>query len=433
MKKYILLLSYSLLCSTMLAQTKGLPELIQGILQHSPALKGQRNLIKMGQVKTQIQESYAKPIIGAEIGITRIDPVAKASFNFGGGNSTLQFQPNMNYNSQFVANHVLYDWGRNAMAIEKTRLETQLSQAQVEQQEFQMGFQIANLYQQIIFNKKAILVQKSQLKRLENNFQVIQQQIALGEAIEYDKISQQVKIANQESKILESENQVARMLDYLSTLLGANAEVYLVENPQIWQAQTAKPIESFSNPEISQIKAQEEIINKSIELAKSENTPTLAGLATLGLKNGYVPRINGETPSFGDDFKVNSVLGLKLSIPIYAGKRASYQTELATIQKERVAFQLEDAQEKLGTEWRQAQLNQQNYVRKAATQKEVVAQALYALELANTRFKQGLIRRIELDQAESILEESQLMQAQFDYQVNLQQLELYRIQGIKIW
>ena len=130
------------------------------------------------------------------------------------------------------------------------------------------------------------------------------------------------------------------MLDYLSTLLGANAEAYLVENPQIWQAQTAKPIESFTNPEITQIKAQEEIVNKSIELAKSENTPTLAGLATLGLKNGYVPRINGETPSFGDDFKVNSVLGLKLSIPIYAGKRAFYQTELATIQKERIAFQL---------------------------------------------------------------------------------------------
>jgi outer membrane protein TolC len=78
-------------------------------------------------------------------------------------------------------------------------------------------------------------------------------------------------------------------------------------------------------------------------------------------------------------------------------------------------------------------LNHQNYVKKAATQKEVVAQAQYALDLANTRFKQGLIRRIELDQAESILEESQLMQAQFDYQVNLQQLELYRIQGIKIW
>lgn len=433
MKKYIILLTYCLCANALWAQSKGLPELIQGILQHSPALKGQRNLIKMGLVKTQIQESYNKPIIGAEVGVTRIDPVAKASFNFGGANSTLQFQPNMNYNSQFVANHVLYDWGRNAMAIEKTRLETQLSQAQVEQQEFQLGFQIANLYQQIIFNRKAIQVQKSQLKRLENNLQVILKQVSLGEAIEYDKISQQVKIANQESKILESENQVARMVDYLSTLLGANAEAYLVEIPPVWQVQKEKPIESFTNPEITQIKAQEDIINKSIELAKSENTPTLAGIATLGLKNGYVPRINGETPAFADDFKVNSVLGLKLSIPIYSGKRAFYQTELAMIQKERIALQLEDTQEKLGTEWRQAQLNYQNYLKKSSTQKEVVTQAQYALDLANTRFKQGLIRRIELDQAETILEESQLMQAQYDYQLNLQQLELYRIQGIKIW
>ena len=127
------------------------------------------------------------------------------------------------------------------------------------------------------------------------------------------------------------------------------------------------------------------------------------------------------------------MLGLKLSIPIYAGKRASYQAELATIQQERLAFQLADAQEKLGSEFRQARLNFDNYGKKSATQKQVVSQAQYALELANVRFKQGLIRRIELEQSESIVEEAQLMQAQYDYLLSLQQLELLRITGVKIW
>jgi hypothetical protein len=47
MKKGIICLCLALIGGTVFAQSKGLPELIQGILQHSPALKGQRNLIKM--------------------------------------------------------------------------------------------------------------------------------------------------------------------------------------------------------------------------------------------------------------------------------------------------------------------------------------------------------------------------------------------------
>jgi outer membrane protein len=430
MKKGIIYLCFMLGGTTVFAQSKGLPELIQGILQHSPALKGQRNLIKMGQVRTQIQESYAKPVIGAEVGVTRLDPVSKASFAMGPGAPTvLQFQPNMNYNSQFVANHVLYDWKRNTMAIEKTRLETQLSEAQVAQQEFLMAYQVASLVQQIGYSRKAIAVQKAQLARLNDHFKVIQKQLALGEVIEFEQVSQQVKMANQESKIVELENQVARLVDYVSTLLGADAEAYLLASMVPVAAAGSDPM----NPEITSLKAQEEIIKKDIELSKMANTPTLAGFASLGVKNGFVPRLNGVTPPFSDDFKLNSMLGVKLSIPIYSGKRASYQTELATIQQERVGFQLADAQEKLGTEFRQARLNFDNYAKKSTTQKQVVSQAQYALELANTRFKQGLIRRIELEQSESILEEAQLMQAQFDYLVSLQQLELLRITGVKIW
>ena len=256
MKKGIICLCLALIGSTVFAQRKGLPELIQGILQYSPALKGQRNLIKMGQVRTQIQESYAKPVIGAEVGVTRLDPVSKASFAMGPGAPTvLQFQPNMNYNSQFVANHVLYDWKRNTMAIEKTRLETQLSEAQVAQQEFQLAYQIANLVQQIGYTRKAIAVQKIQLARLKEHLAVINKQVVLGEVIEFEQVSQQVKISNQESRIVELENQVARLVDYVSTLLGSDAEAYLGASLVPVAAVGSDPM----NPDITSLKAQEEI------------------------------------------------------------------------------------------------------------------------------------------------------------------------------
>ena len=71
-----------------------------------------------------------------EAGITRVDPVSKATFAMGGAPAVLQFQPNMNYNTNFVASQTLYDWGKNKMAIEKSQLETQWSKTQIEQSAF---------------------------------------------------------------------------------------------------------------------------------------------------------------------------------------------------------------------------------------------------------------------------------------------------------
>ncbi|MFM6949147.1 MAG: TolC family protein [Aquirufa sp.] len=415
-------------------ENKELSSLIQGILQYSPNLKSQKNLLKIGEYKTQIQESYGKPSLGAEIGVTRVDPVSKASFASPTGTSVLQFQPNMNYNSQFVASHTLYDWGKNALAIEKTRLESNLTKAQIEQQEFNLGYQIANLYYQIQYLNKVLEVQKSQHSRLENQYNIIVNQVKLGAALEYDQISQQVRVQNQQIKIIEIESQIKQLTDYLSTLLGQNASQYLKTSTSFNQSNLdAKQMQISSNLEMEQLSAQEAIAKKEIELAQSANLPSVSGIATLGIRNGYVPRINGETPNFSDDFKVNSMVGLKLNIPIYSGKRGATQTSIAKIQQERIQLQLQDTQEKLNNAFEQAKSNLQTNVQKYESQKKVVEQSKYALKLAENKYKEGFIRKIELDQVQNTLEESELIFTQYGYLIKLNQLELSKIQGLKIW
>ena len=147
MKKTFILLCILVLSFSGKAQNSDLNMLINGILANSSALKSQKSLLKIGEIKTQIQESMAKPVVGADFGVTRIDPVAKANFN----GMSLQFQPNMNYSTGFSANHVIYDWGKNAIAIEKTRLENAVTQSQIETQEANLAYQIAQLYYQYLF------------------------------------------------------------------------------------------------------------------------------------------------------------------------------------------------------------------------------------------------------------------------------------------
>lgn len=405
---------------------------IRDVISYSPLLKGQNNMTKIGELKTLIQTSFAKPIIGFETGITRIDPVSKASF---GGNSApmvLQFQPNMNYSTQFFANQVLYDWGKNSVMIEKSKLETQLSSLQIDQQRINLGYAVANIYHQIIFLRKALEIQKNELERIKNHLLITQKQVELGEALEFDKINSQIKASNQETKLIETENIVKKLSDYLLTLVGQEKYTLLFSAQSVILPSSTKS-NIVQNNTIQQLNAEEAVILKDIQVANSSSLPTISGMASLGVRNGFVPRVNGETPPFADDFKLNSMVGIKLNVPIYSGKRATMQMNIAKLQQEKIRYQLADAEEKLNYEIRQANINLSTLQAKASNQSKLVEQSKYAYKLAESRLKQGLLRNIELDQVQNQLEEAQLAEANLSYLITIQELELLKIQGIKFW
>ena len=429
MKKIIILAGLSLLAITAKSQNPSLNQLINGILANSSALKSQKSLLKMGEVKTQIQESYNKPIVGADLGVTRIDPVAKANFN----GLSLQFQPNMNYTTGFAANHVLYDWGKNAMAIEKTRLENAVTQAQIEGQESALAFQITQLYYQYQVLNQNLLVQKNQHKRLEEQLNIISKQVASGTNLEYEKVAQEVRVQNHAAKMLEVENQILDIKDYLSTLLGADASGLLNPTDIVIEKKYLSEQAMTNNLDLQQIGAQEQLAKQETALAKGGNLPSISGLASLGVRNGYVPRINGETPPFSDDFKLNTVVGVRLNIPIYSGKRTELQSQIAKLNEERLEYQKKDFEKRISYNERSARKNLQSALMQIEAQEKAIDQAKYALKLANERYAQGFIKKIELDQAENLLEEAQLLMVNYKFQAKKQEIELRKIIGETFW
>ena len=423
MKKYFLYVL--LLPFTSFAQTNNdLNHLINQVLDYSPLLKSQKTFLRVGEERTKIQESAMKANVAYETGITRLDPVSKPNF----GGNILQFQPNMNYSTAVVANQVLFDWGKNAMAVEKSRLENKLTQAQIEAQAFTMAYQIATLYHQIAFFKQALGIQQTELARMRTHMEVVNQQIKLGEAIELDAMNQRIRLQNQETKITETEMQIAKLIDFLSTQAGKDAHGFLNQS-----ALTLTKASEALHPSIVQLMAEEAVYQQESTLQGKANAPFLAGIASLGIKNGYVPRINGVQPDVMDDFRLNSILGLKLTVPIYSGKRDQFQQNIAKIQQERIAFQKEETNQKLEFELRQGVANLATIEQKLRTQQLVVEQAKYAFNLANSRYKQGTIKQLELDQVQNTAEEASLQLVNFQYQLTIQQLDLMKTKGVQFW
>jgi len=65
--------------------------------------------------------------------------------------------------------------------------------------------------------------------------------------------------------------------------------------------------------------------------------------------------------------------------------------------------------------------------------KLLVQQAQKAYDLAQVRFKNGLLTSAELVDAQSNVEDARLTQIQLEYQLQLDRLESQKIVGTKIW
>jgi outer membrane protein TolC len=155
------------------------------------------------------------------------------------------------------------------------------------------------------------------------------------------------------------------------------------------------------------------------------NLPTLAANAAVGIRNGYLPNIATLRP--------NSLLGVKLTIPIYTGKRGEYNTQIAKINLDAA---------KQGTESQKVQINRDietafNDIKVANQKKELasrnVFQAEYSLKLAKIRLTNGVSTPVEIQAAETGLEDAKFSLLQYDYQTLLAKLEISRLSGVKFW
>jgi len=434
-KYVIILVLFSVKAFSQEVTNETLNQLVRAAIDYAPKIKEQQQTVLMSDFKTKIQESAQKPQISTEIGITRFDPVAKANF----AGTSIQFQPNMNYNASIGGNYVIYDWGKQLVNIERTRLETNLAKTGVEGMKSVFAYQVAYLYYGIIYNQKAVEVQQAQLKLVDDNAKVIANRLKQGDALEYDQVTNQVRYKNAESRLTDIQSQLERQYIYLSSLIGKDAHgmisagtsfnlgvVDLSVESALTQAQT-------NNYDLKSLKDRDLIATSDVKISQMSSLPNLSAIAQVGVKNGYVPRINGEQPSFADDFKLNSVLGVKLTIPVYTGHRGAYQTEVAKLNREMLKYSVDVTNQALKRDLEAAQNDYNSSKSKLELSERNVFQAQYALKLANTRYQNGVLTNIEIETAQIALRDAQFTQLQYQYQMALAKLEMNRLSGVKFW
>jgi outer membrane protein len=295
------------------------------------------------------------------------------------------------------------------------------------------------LYYGIIYAQKAIEVQKVQIKLIDDNKAIVESRLKHGEALDYDLVSGEVRFKNASIRLNEIETQMERQYIYLSSLIGKDAHGMIPAGTDfnlgipdlsvegaLAQAQT-------NNFDIKALKDRDLLAERDVKIAQLAGLPNLAANAQVGIRNGYVPRINGEAPDVLDDFKLNTVVGVKLTIPVYTGHRGAAQTEVAKINREMLKYSVDVTNQALKRDLEAAQNEYNSAKSKLELSEKNVFQAKYALDLANIRYKNGVLTNIEIESAQTALKDAQFAQLQYQYQMALAKLEMNRLSGVKFW
>ncbi len=434
MKQKIILITTLLISSSLAFSQKNefvLPTLIKQALEYSPKVKEQEEFVNASEYRKKILESNTKPQVNGELSYMRLDPIAEATFPINGEIRKLQFQPHNNYTSNVNASYVIYDWGKFKENTKKIVLEIQQQKGGIEALKHHLAYQVTQLFYGITFLQKAILVQKEQVELIKENGKIIENRVKNGDALEYDALQVQVRLKNAEIRQTDLDGQLEKQLIFLSSLIGTEAKNLLPNELNLNFSYAQSDVGSayneaiMANTDINFLKSKEEILEQEYKISKMILLPQLSSNASFGVRNGYQPNLALWRP--------NSVLGVKLNIPIYSGKRGEFSAGLAKVnvlankqsielQKNEIARELNRAFSELAIAKKKKDLANIN-----------IEQAEYALKLAKNRLASGVSTPLEIQTAETNLSEAKFGLLQYDYQICMSNIDIARISGIKFW
>ncbi len=401
--------------------------LIQQATTNFPQLKQQQEQIKAGDVRVDIARTALKPAVNGNAQYLYVDPVSKATIPVNGHDQTLAFQPNHNINVNVSAGQTIYDWGRTGAAVRQAQDNVQVLKRSLDITQQTLSYQVAAAYYGVGFLQKSITVQDSVIKTAGANVKILADRLKNGDALLFDVLTQQVRVKTAINTKIEQQNQLERQLALLTYLTGnpnpiggpVAAQFDAAVQPFTIDAQLQTALTSNKDVLLAQDRMRS--AETEIQINNLAGRPSLTSNASAGFKNGYLPDINAP--------KANLTAGVSLVVPIYAGKRYSLQNQAAQLNLNASRYAVETANAQLRQSLAQLNADIRSNQTRLANLETQVLQARNALQIANTRLRNGVITPVELESAETGVEQAELGRLNFQYQLLLNQLELKRLSG----
>jgi outer membrane protein len=405
-------------------QNTALKTLIQQSFSYYPKLKELEKANEMAGIRTTIAESYYLPSVVGNASYNYIDPVGKASFPVGPGETrSIQFQPNNNYNAALTLNQVIFDFGRTRAQVEKAKADMQLNRYNTDAAQLQLAAQVANIYYGLIYLRQSAQVQDSVIAFYTQNRKMVEGKVRQGDALQIDLSNIDNSIEQEKSRKVEFERLYARQLALLTYTTGVSEAPS--SNSFDFGVVTPSGNDTNENPELQAADRRIAMATADFKAAQRNQLPSLNFTANAGFRNGYQPDI--------DEIRFNYLAGVTLNVPVFQGRRLRQQVLLSHRAEEASVFAKDNLEASIKRDMNIVQADVQAYEQQIQFADTQIKTANESLRLNRVRYAQGVSTYLDLVFASTNLQRAMLNRLQYEYQRCLSYIEQARLQGHKFW
>ena len=335
---------------------------------------------------------------------------------------------NNTYTAQLQANWVLWTGGKVKNTKEYGRLQAESANYQLKKTKSLIAKEVVNYCYMIIYASALVHVQETSFDIANQHLAETKARYKKGLSSNLDVLTQQVRVDNIVPQLLQAQKNVELATLHLRQILNKDPEspIYLtwVEKDltlpnNINSLQKLYDMAYTKKPELIVSKLAAEIAEANWKIAKADHYPNLSAYGNYGYF-GYTK----EGLPDEKHYYLGANIGLQFSMPIFHGFSVSSQIKQKEKYYEDAKASYENLKKNVRIQVKQAWLNLEEARKRIESTKGVVEQARENLNSKMLRYKNGLVSQLELNDAISDLNNSNLtfVQAVYDAHIALSDL-----------
>lgn len=383
-------------------QVLTLKDAIEIALKNQPAIEAQQGLIMAGEARTGQARGDFYPRISIGGAYTRIAPVdaetGATTSNAGlpPGSQNIPTGTRGDYNQYAVSGNVsmlLFDFGKSWAQLQSQKLSTQASRHDLQATHNQVVEGVKEAYYGLLCAEHSRNVAAEKVEQFSKHLKYARALYTVGSKSKLDVTKAEVDLSNANVDLIKAENGVRYYRLSLNNAMGLpTAPAYKIEEdlslemPGITFEQALE--KAYKNrADLLSLEKQKESTEQLMKAAFRAHYPTLNAGANYMYVGTESPPDNGWTA------------GVTMSVPIFSGfittnKVAEYKANLTTINA-----RIKEMRQKIALEIEQGFLALRESDERRQSTEIAVRQAKENLDLANERYKAGLVISVEVADA----------------------------------
>lgn len=324
---------------------------------------------------------------------------------FGGAPGTympVTFGTKFNSSASVQANLLIFN-APLYLGIQTTKLANQLSEKSLKKTELDTRESVGNVYFLILVSEKSLQIINKNITNLEETLKATKAMLAAGMAEQTDVDQMASNLTMVENSRSSLERTIEVNYNIMRFQLGVTPETAIRLSQDLESLTNEVNVESLmsqefdykQNVDYTLLEGQQKMSELAVKSSKASVLPTLAGFYNYGT-SGMANKVN-ELRWFP-----NSMMGLSLTVPIFASGQRYSQIKKAQINLNKAMNTKEMVTEQLLLQEKQLRYNLVSANQQYQSQKENVEVSRRVYASTENKFRQGMASSLDLTQANSL-------------------------------